>query len=60
MKFITNKIRAFVADEKGAEIVEWIIVVGLLLVIAIAVYGTNLTDGLNDKVDQIIAAMSPT
>lgn len=59
MKLIINKIKAFVADEKGAEVVEWVLVVGILVVIAVAVYQGLLGGALMDKMQQLIDALQP-
>jgi Flp pilus assembly pilin Flp len=46
MKNIINKITAFIADENGAETVEWVMIVALLTVIILAVYNTSLNTAL--------------
>jgi Flp pilus assembly pilin Flp len=53
MKNIINKITAFIADESGAETVEWVMIVALLTVIILAVYNTNLNTALNKAMDKI-------
>jgi Flp pilus assembly pilin Flp len=48
-----NTMLSHVRDEKGAEMVEWIVVVAVLAVVALAVFGPNgvlqnaLTGGIN-------------
>ena len=48
-----KKMLSHVRDEKGAEMVEWIVVVAVLAVVALAVFGPNgvlqnaLTGGIN-------------
>jgi Flp pilus assembly pilin Flp len=41
MKKIINKIKAFTANNNGSESVEWVVIVGILVVSAIVVYGTG-------------------
>ncbi len=48
-----NIITAFIADESGAETVEWVMIVALLTVIILAVYNTNLNTALNKAMDKI-------
>ena len=53
MHEILTKILSHVRNEKGAEMVEWIVVVAVLAVVALAVFGPNgvlqnaLTGGIN-------------
>jgi Flp pilus assembly pilin Flp len=50
---IITRMLAHVRNEKGAEMVEWIVVVAVLAVVALAVFGPNgvlqnaLTGGIN-------------
>lgn len=53
MNNVINKIKAFLADEEGAEIVEWVIVVAILAAIAVAVYGGTLKAAIGDAIDKI-------
>jgi len=52
-----EQIRGYVKDEQGAEIVEWVVVVVILAVIAVAVFGpagplnTALKDGIQRIAD---------
>ncbi|MEI6068800.1 MAG: hypothetical protein WCP96_15775 [Methylococcaceae bacterium] len=46
MNITINTIKAFVADEKGAETVEWVMIVALLTVIILAVYNATLNASL--------------
>ena len=41
MKNIINKIKAFNANNKGAETAEWGVIVGILVALAVATYGTG-------------------
>jgi len=53
MHEILTKMLSHVRNEKGAEMVEWIVVVAVLAVVALAVFGPNgvlqnaLTGGIN-------------
>jgi Flp pilus assembly pilin Flp len=52
---IMKKILSRVRDEKGAEMVEWIVVVAVLAVVALAVFGPNgvLQTALNGGINKI-------
>ncbi len=41
MKKIINKIKAFLAEQTGAETAEWAVIVGCLVLIGTAVYGSG-------------------
>ncbi len=58
MKNIINKITAFIADENGAETVEWVMIVALLTVIILAVYNTSLNTSLVAAMAKITANIS--
>ena len=53
MKNLVTKISSLLNNEEGAEMVEWIVVVAVLAVVALAVFGPNgvlqnaLTGGIN-------------
>jgi Flp pilus assembly pilin Flp len=47
MKKITSLVKAFFADEKGAETVEWVMIAAVLAGIITVVFWTTLQDGLN-------------
>lgn len=53
MKALINKIKAFLADEQGAETVEWVVVVALLVMVAISVYNGILLGVLEGAVEAI-------
>ncbi len=53
MKDIINNIKAFLADEKGAETVEWVMIVALLTTIILAVYNTSLNTALVSAIGRI-------
>ena len=61
---LTN-IRGYVNDERGAEMVEWVIVVVVLAVVASIVFGPNgvlqnaIKDGIN-KISAVISALPTT
>lgn len=58
MKNITKNITAFIADESGAETVEWVMIVALLTVIILAVYNTSLNTSLVAAMAKITANLS--
>jgi Flp pilus assembly pilin Flp len=53
VKNLVTKISSLLSNEEGAEMVEWIVVVAVLAVVALAVFGPNgvlqnaLTGGIN-------------
>jgi len=57
-----TKIRTYIKDEQGAEMVEWVVVVVVLAVVASIVFGPNgvlqqaIKDGVN-KISQIITGL---
>lgn len=61
---LTN-MRGYVKDERGAEMVEWVIVVVVLAVVASIVFGPNgvlqnaIKDGIN-KISAVISALPTT
>lgn len=61
MRKITNLMKAFFADEKGAETVEWVMIAAVLAGIISAAYWTTLKGGVDTAIGNINAAMkSPT
>ncbi|MFU8787793.1 MAG: Flp family type IVb pilin [Methylobacter sp.] len=61
MNNITNKIKVFLADEQGAETVEWVMVAGALALVIAAVYAGTLQGGLNtamENLTDVVAASS--
>ena len=44
MKNIINKTKAFLADENGAETVEWVMIAAVLAAIILVVFWGNLQD----------------
>lgn len=58
MKNIINKIKAFNANNKGAETAEWAVIVGILVVIAVAVFGTGASGPLGVALTKAITAIS--
>lgn len=53
MKKITNLVKAFFADEKGAETVEWVMIAAVLAGIITVVFWTTLQGGLNTGITAI-------
>lgn len=53
MKKITNLVKVFFADEKGAETVEWVMIAAVLAGIITVVFWTTLQDGLNTGITSI-------
>ncbi len=53
-----NKKKAFIADENGAETVEWVMIAALLTVIILAVYNTSLQTSLVAAMTKITAHVS--
>ena len=58
MKNIINKTKAFLADEQGAETVEWVMIAATLAAIITAVFWNNLKGGLDTGVDNITTAIT--
>lgn len=50
-----NKKKGFIADENGAETIEWVMIVALLTVIILAVYNTTLNTSLVAAMTKITA-----
>jgi len=48
MKNIINKTKAFLADENGAETVEWVMIAAVLAAIILAAFWGPLNTGLNN------------
>ena len=53
MNVVINKIKAFFADQEGAEIVEWVIVVAILAAIAVTAYSGTLGTAISTAVNNI-------
>ncbi|MDP1666932.1 MAG: hypothetical protein Q8L79_17625 [Methylobacter sp.] len=58
MKKITNLVKVFFADEKGAETVEWVMIAATLAAIITVVFWTTLQGGLNAAIAKINTSMS--
>ncbi|HEY8158343.1 MAG TPA: hypothetical protein VIF10_06525 [Methylobacter sp.] len=58
MKKITNLVKAFIADEKGAETVEWVMIAAVLAGIIVAAFWTTLSGGVNGAITNITANMT--
>jgi Flp pilus assembly pilin Flp len=59
MKNFVNKLKAFYANEQGGETVEWVIVAGILVVIALAVYNLTLQTGLQGAMSTLVGNLTP-
>ena len=55
-----SKIKAFLADETGAETVEWIMVVAILTGILLATLGSSgsLTSAINSAISTVAGALT--
>jgi Flp pilus assembly pilin Flp len=61
MKKITSLVKAFFADEKGAETVEWVMIAAVLAGIITVVFWGTLQKGLDDAIKGITGQMdNPT
>jgi Flp pilus assembly pilin Flp len=55
MKKITNLMKSFFADEKGAETVEWVMIAAVLAAIIVAAIWGTLQGGVNAAITKIVA-----
>ncbi len=53
MNNIANNIKVFLADEQGAETVEWVMIAAILAAIITAVFWVNLQAALNAGIARI-------
>lgn len=60
MKNSISKIKKFLADEQGAEAVEWIMVAAVLAAIIAVVYWKTLQDAMGLGIGKISDAMTKT
>jgi len=58
MKKITNLVKGFLADEKGAETVEWVMIAAVLAGIIATAFWSVLSAGVNDTITNITANMT--
>ena len=58
MKNIINKTKAFLADEQGAETVEWVMIAAILAAIITAVFWNQLRNALSAAIAGIATQMS--
>lgn len=58
MKKITNLVKAFFADEKGAETVEWVMIAAVLAAIIVAAIWGTLQGGVNGAIQSITGNMT--
>ncbi len=60
METLMKKFKSFFYDEKGAETAEWALIVGILVVVAVAVYRNGgLTTALNAAMTALNNAINP-
>lgn len=53
-----EKINAFLVDEKGAEVAEWAVVVGLIISAAVIAYKTTLAAVLANAMSKLNSAIT--
>lgn len=58
MKKTTNLVKAFFADEKGAETVEWVMIAAVLAGIIVAAFWGTLQTGVNGAIGSITGSMA--
>ncbi|MGZ3835762.1 MAG: hypothetical protein ACXV8P_00535 [Methylobacter sp.] len=58
MKKITNLMKSFFADEKGAETVEWVMIAAVLAAIIVAAIWGTLKGGVDAAISGISADMT--
>lgn len=58
MKNSISKIKKFLADEQGAEAVEWIMVAAVLAAIITAVFWSTLKTAMENGIEGISTAMT--
>jgi Flp pilus assembly pilin Flp len=58
MKKITNLVKAFFADEKGAETVEWVMIAAVLAGIIASAFWVTLKGGVDGAITNITGSMS--
>jgi Flp pilus assembly pilin Flp len=60
MKTLINKISAFLADEQGAETVEWVMIAAVLAAIIATAFWTKLGGAVNNAITKISNCMAAT
>ena len=58
MKNIANTIKVFLADEQGAETVEWVMIAAVLAGIIVVAFGTNLDGSVTTATTTIGTAIT--
>lgn len=58
MKKITNVMKTFLADEKGAETVEWVMIAAVLAGIIVAAFWGTLKAGVDSAITNITGSMT--
>jgi Flp pilus assembly pilin Flp len=57
MKTLVNKITAFLADEKGAETVEWVIIAAVLAGVIGVTFGPGITGVVSAGIAKLTKAI---
>lgn len=60
MRTLINKISVFLADEQGAETVEWVMIAAILAAIIATAFWTNLRTAVNTAITTITGCMDGT
>jgi Flp pilus assembly pilin Flp len=58
MKKITNLVKTFFADEKGAETVEWVMIAAVLAGIIASAFWVTLKGGVDASITSITGSMT--
>jgi|GEM_PF-2122712 Flp pilus assembly pilin Flp len=58
MKTLINKTKVFLADEQGAETVEWVMIAAILAAIIGTAFWVTLKGGVNNAIGTITNCMS--
>jgi Flp pilus assembly pilin Flp len=58
MKKITNLVKGFLADEKGAETVEWVMIAAVLAGIIAVAFWSTLKTGVDGAITNITGNMT--
>lgn len=60
MKKITNLVKSFFADERGAETVEWVMIAAVMSGIIAIAFWDKLKTGVNTSIGNITTKMTAT
>jgi Flp pilus assembly pilin Flp len=58
VRYIVSRIKEFLADEQGAETVEWVMIAAILAAIIIFAYNTTLGNAVNAAINKIVTSMN--